>query len=521
MVKALPISGTDGDSSPPLSAHQQLKGRWAKTTCHHRGNSTKNERNNSKYRTRLKEEEPHCDDTVTYPSSPRASHSAQATDAYMLNKTRVALKSVTTCLYKRHCLYQEPLLQAMGTPPKEDRKIKSIMEFSRLKRWYHTVRRDRTLGNIDPRGPFKVLPPELLLIILEELPLYSYVSLALTCRPFHQVLGPTYPQLRTNGDREDFLQILERDLPGWHFCFGCVQLHRWKPSRPPFTERWPKVCAEFVFRNPLLGIQHDEFIGYSDARLVMRRHRHGVEYGIPAQKLDLDFSIRKKWRTGVRTELTREARIINGELYLRTVGEFWHPHGDTLGLRRHLEANKICNHICMRPGNGEYSPLFKVPEVMAPNSASELMSCDSASASCPWCMTDYTISVTWAKRGALQGWVVDLVIYYLLGDCRSPFEWKWRSICERSCLNEPRYLKHPPGVVKRQWHGSEARTDEELAQGEEGTGLREKFIGIPTYGHFVPGTRRCRWYLPDHSGHSCATFGKDEVWSKRGWGHDM
>lgn len=391
-----------------------------------------------------------------------------------------------------------------------------------LRSRYHTHQRDRKLRDCDPRGSLHKLPPELILHILDFLPPGSHVCVAITCRPFYELLGPRFPHPQTNGLREEFLQLLERDKPGWYFCFGCVQLHPWDHERPSFAQRWPEVCADFVVPNPMLGIASCEPVGYSDARLVMRRHHLGPEYGLPPTQLEQDLSVRKRTESGVRIEFKRTARIINDELFLLTEGEFWHPRGDTYGVQHHLESNKLCNHISMKPRSRQDSPFLNEVHELTRNPGIEYQPCKGVSASCPWCLTDYTVSITWAKRGAMCGWVVDTRAYHQLGPCESPFEWKWRAMSERSFFNEPRCRRYPPGVVKALWHSADlAHETTEGAPRPEEDQPCDRFIGPLRGATPIMGDRRCRWYTPNHNNHNCTTVGRDRVWSKRGWGHDM
>ncbi|KAF4997148.1 hypothetical protein FGRMN_4041 [Fusarium graminum] len=150
------------------------------------------------------------------------------------------------------------------------------------------------------------------------------------------------------------------------------------------------------------------------------------------------------------------------------------------GLRRILiiQGFGICGHIA-----GDDCPLawsYDVLELARPLEQWE--ECADSLGSCPVCLTDYAISIS--QDEAEELWCVEVVSYQQLGACRSPYDWKWRSLAEKTQWNEPRCLAQDPGLVQQRWICAE--------------GLkcppRGDYLGKPDLRRgCLLGSRRCPW----------------------------
>ncbi|KAH3907653.1 hypothetical protein HBI56_180500 [Parastagonospora nodorum] len=137
-----------------------------------------------------------------------------------------------------------------------------------------------------------------------------------------------------------------------------------------------------------------------------------------------------------------------------------HPCGDATSLRRSIDEHRkhtVCPHIGMRQGSPEFAPA-QLAE-LAPSPTSEFRVCEGAFGSCPFCLTDYRIDISW--QGEKKGYAIKLFVYSQLGDCRSPFEWSWRSRLAVRIDEKHRTdysADYGPGYVRDQWNKAEGFT---------------------------------------------------------------
>lgn len=79
------------------------------------------------------------------------------------------------------------------------------------------------------------LPLEIVLMIATHLDGCSLLTLTLTCKSFHGLWETRNLPLRLT-EKEQFLDLLEKDNPFLYCCHCCMKLHRWHG-------RWKKVCC--------------------------------------------------------------------------------------------------------------------------------------------------------------------------------------------------------------------------------------------------------------------------------------
>lgn len=339
------------------------------------------------------------------------------------------------------------------------------------------------------------MPLDLIFLVANYLTEVSQLTLALTCRSLYSVYcNYKQPRLATRGDREEFLQLLEKDVANLYFCYDCVQLHPWSHTWDPWGEK------EFELETCANSARHTVSFGdsgtlmYHHARLFVSRHLYGTEHGLPLSKLEDQQT--KISQNGVRVHKTRSARIIDNELFVLATYRIDHPQGKQQKLRRFMDksGHSICHHVKTTP---RLLGQWTVKELKRHTFDVPFTACEDTTSSCPMCLTDYTISITW--RGKTQGWIIDTRVYKLLGSCRSPYQWEWRSASEVCRFNEPRSLHYRAGIVRRRWIE---------VDGVETNVLEGEFVGSPkNLDRCIPGIRRCPWNTYDHSNHDCATYG--------------
>jgi hypothetical protein len=138
-------------------------------------------------------------------------------------------------------------------------------------------------------------------------------------------------------------------------------------------------------------------IRYYHARLVMNRHLYGSTHGVSINKL-----------------------LVSSTMLMS------HPRGDAASFRRSIDQRPrpVCAHFGMRQSHSHGLAPAQFPELEA-SPSSAFRRCEGAFGACLFCLMDYRIDISW--QGAKNGYLIQLVIYRQLDDCRSPFEWSWRS----------------------------------------------------------------------------------------------
>jgi len=338
----------------------------------------------------------------------------------------------------------------------------TIRPFQRLAALFRPRRPSPALGAF-------ALPPEIVLIIAAYLTYTSTTSLALTCRTLCSLCFPGHTRPST-AEKEELLLLLEKDIPNLYFCHYCVELHRW-------NQHWGKRCGQLLFMDveedlpckqhlsrDFVRLPHTCHIPYHHARLVMNRHFYGPAHGLPLQKFKDRSSV--YWRSsGITDSESLLSRIVDDKLVVLAVKTLYHSRGDSKRLREFIESqgHAACRHLTLATGLPHGAPV-QLPELAKNKTAPQYFApCHLSLRSCTFCLTDYCIEISW--RGERKGHVVKVSSYRLLGNCRSPFDWVWRSMVTFGAVHEPRMAY--PGMVIDTWNkadGIEAETQAEWVE---------------------------------------------------------
>lgn len=306
------------------------------------------------------------------------------------------------------------------------------------------------LHTTQPQG-LELLPAELILVVSEFLPDADAVCFALTCKDICKLLN--FRRLVRHLDKratETLLCRLERDLPGFIYCFAqsklvrfrtpeskwvCIHLRTFK-RRGFFEEvRCPYVvCFGGIIEIP-----------YCYARLATNHQILGPQHGIPTSYLEETWEhLRRNPRDrGVRWKEELTAKVLNDELFVFFRHTFFHERNDACTLEFFFYGTRIiiCPHNTLR-GQSHNIPL--------PLGGG----CDWKATgnpgyhykgSCQHCETDWETSV--ACTDPERGWTVTLRTYRGLGSCRSPDDRKWKAAMSRL----ESYRELPYGAVKALW----------------------------------------------------------------------
>jgi hypothetical protein len=327
----------------------------------------------------------------------------------------------------------------------------------------------RSLHTSSRLGAF-ALPPEIILIIISHLNKHSITTLALTCTTLYSLCFPEQ-RLLDVAEKEELLQLLEKDVARLYFCHDCVKLHpwhrRWSRSMSPwYLERTPcKRNGLHLSNSP---------IPYFHARLVMNRHFYGPTHGPPIAYLEALFHSPGNFMEVVKSEV-QHARIVDDQLLVLVVRSMYHQRGGVATLRSYIDrtVDAVCKHITEGKGREPRSSPVQPPELVREEGTSRMFRpCEQALGSCTLCLTDYRVGISW--KGEEKGYVIEVQIYRQLGDCQSPRDWSWYTISNRETEMEPRTVypeKHRTNCVRDRWHkadGAASRT-------------RGKWVEIPSW----------------------------------------
>jgi hypothetical protein len=241
-----------------------------------------------------------------------------------------------------------------------------------------------------------------------------------------------------------------------YFCHRCAKLHHWhrcwsRSITPWYKESIPCKGGE---DNDDLVISHLRFIPYSYARWVMNRHFYGSTHGLPIKKFE-ERTLLLRYSDGFVEKISQHARIVDRQLLVSSTITMAHSRGDSASLRRHVGRSRadVCTHLVLSRCH-EYNGTADVPELVKDAATqNEFRPCEQSFGSCVFCLTDYRFDIQW--QGPKKGYIIKMLVYRQLGDCRSPLDWTWRARVDPQMEQKTRTAYSPeygPGYVRNQWN---------------------------------------------------------------------
>lgn len=200
------------------------------------------------------------------------------------------------------------------------------------------------LHTTQPQG-FELLLAELILVVSEFLPDADSVCFALTCKDICKLLN--FRRLVRHLDKratETLLCRLERDLPGFIYCFVESKLKRFRTPESKWVcihrdsferERYPSI----VWFGGIIEFP------YCYARLAANYQIFGPQHGIPTSYLEETYEhMRRILGVCWKEELT--AKLLNGELFVLFRHTFFHERDDACSLDLFFRTRTIfiCPH---------------------------------------------------------------------------------------------------------------------------------------------------------------------------------
>ncbi|UKZ87279.1 uncharacterized protein TrAFT101_003086 [Trichoderma asperellum] len=314
-----------------------------------------------------------------------------------------------------------------------------------------------------------VLPTEILLLIIDNLPLPWRFSLALTCKYFTELTHRSALPRLEGEELTEFLFTLQKDIPNTFFCYCCHKLRlldpnlKWESQAHAWTLRdfrnsyWlPDSCnAQHVslpekFRHSLFSTQ----ISFMEANLVMSRHFYGFSHGIPLQSLEryksfehiLEFGkcvrshkpgckyqrctcFYKPWRRSGKKDVIRNGIVdpktqLPGES-LEALSRMKNTWKFSLRYTPKIIDDKLFIarfYTIVGPTVSEehIKRLIRIPYPQDDGKAIEF---DPEQDSCLLCSTDYNITLNQGPSNNETH--LNISIYHCLGPCRSPSDKLW------------------------------------------------------------------------------------------------
>jgi hypothetical protein len=236
--------------------------------------------------------------------------------------------SVSTSASDEPLNKNNPTIVNINTAPIHDVKNKRLSVF-------------RTKPSPKPQAAsFQTLPTELLLSIVFFLSPVSQASLALTCRSFAHILGPSaWKDARANGHaswvhHDDMLDVLQRDMnsEAWWRCPECIRYHTrrkicTKEGVIPTLQRFLDLRSKRDEMKSLkLGNPKDPIyvLDFPLLKSVMDRHLQGTPHGICLNSLRCrgtrDFPLSETTRMELKYEIL--PKIILDRLLLQVTYTF-------------------------------------------------------------------------------------------------------------------------------------------------------------------------------------------------------
>ncbi|KUJ14836.1 uncharacterized protein LY89DRAFT_123379 [Mollisia scopiformis] len=216
--------------------------------------------------------------------------------------------------------------------------------------WQHAVARPDAFQH----SHLGKLPNEIILHIASYLPLESAASFSICCCRFYNCMKTEYlPSLKLADPsiQENFLALLEHDLPMHILCPDCKELHSIAnafthvPSRRHFsstsTQRPRLQCWKSDTQHDIRRSIHTGFCS-TIFRMAMKTHRLGRN---SRQLLQfLSYEPRTTHHRGFIEQNQAAARIVDDSLLVREQTVFMVPSSQRIPIPWHGFIN-ICNHI--------------------------------------------------------------------------------------------------------------------------------------------------------------------------------
>ncbi|KAI1100152.1 hypothetical protein F4804DRAFT_336536 [Jackrogersella minutella] len=330
-------------------------------------------------------------------------------------------------------------------------------------------------------------PVEIVLIISEYISKVDRICLSLTCKALFCIIGvPNKTELKSP-IKKMLLYRLEKAIPGVCYCQFRNKLIPFDRTNLPglydfgIIYKFERFSPGYYYLRMLRFPSSTFALSYHAARLITNYGLLGPEHGVPPSCLSYLLpgdkilyhwlptpsrnvirydrnpnDIQMFWslkdpedRDQIYWRESWKAKLIGGDLFLSATHSRFHSEAEGKALQNSFNrCGFICMHTAVQPQSENKKHAANFPDIDGK------LSKDSGYHSTGWCrfcMTDWDLSIQW--EGPSYGWVIVIKTYHDLGNCRSPFHWKWKAI--NMPTNKRAKRNNPGGIVKSRWLAEE------------------------------------------------------------------
>lgn len=269
------------------------------------------------------------------------------------------------------------------------------------------------------RSSLERLPVELLQSVLSHLSLSSTAALALCSRHMTYLIGTKSWDAvgKQRSERIEFLNYLEKDLPGYRLCNRCLKLHRNIPPEDMLlTQSAPEKLGK-AKRTDVAYSYPPININFQHVQSAMNHHLFGPNHG-----LSLDFFLRPLplASLGLYLQPSTRARIVADEFVLRS--KYWIPRWPDKVDAYHRQQNPIglCPHVTIYHGDKRMMDLIECQ--LHHGSEWACPSCRGLKI-CRFCSTELAVELHRVKAGFS---VLYITTWRNFGCGRSPKDVIWQ-----------------------------------------------------------------------------------------------
>lgn len=314
------------------------------------------------------------------------------------------------------------------------------------------------------------MPVDFIFEMSKSLPLSSLVALSLTSKTMLSLIGSeVWEELRKPKNESqlwEFLALLDKDLPNHRVCYVCDTLHK----RLPLNEASRYLYVPMhQFTN--CSVRSGEILlwphvfTFQQVQLVMRSYRFSSpEHGFPLGSLARSYRARNEHNHITEHVIVRPRISVDDELLIerkhifsiKTTGKLQHNYENgriTVSLPFDLELLDLspCKHreafLSQQPA--VVSTIICVMYHRASlKDESQCRVCQPIRHHCRACQTYWEVDPlrTWQWRNRTM---VTITTWRNLGECKNPYDWRWRRHLESSRWPQDA-PREPPVAVSRQ-----------------------------------------------------------------------
>jgi len=234
------------------------------------------------------------------------------------------------------------------------------------------------------------------------------------------------------GQREEFLSLLERDLPKLIFCCQCSLLH---PANLRY-ERY-RLCSR---SQPMHNLY------FTKIQMTMKRHRLGRDYSRQLKWFSSSYTY-PPYKSDFATHKIVEARIAGGKFLVRV--QYWVvlPASAVHLTSSATIGAHVCEHIHgLRTVKGSLEEMLNCRMSHWRDQDHECPEC-SGLRQCPHCETEFRID---ARELEPRGFTIVITTWWNLGPGISPYDREYREHCnlKRSLFDIEPQVEFPVGSIQ-------------------------------------------------------------------------